>query len=95
MVDLEVWVPPGHDLPILEDTKLVKELGDIGVPGRFGWFIPAEFDAPVQTFYNKWDTHIKEVHWTFLKDRKLMEKFDVDGKNMAFIHENAKLNRSR
>ena len=94
MLDLEVWVPPGHDVTNMEDSKLVKELGDIGPPGRFGWYIPAELDAPVHNYYKKWDKYIGEVHWTFLRDKKVMEKFDVDSRNMAFIYNNTRYNET-
>lgn len=90
MIDLEVWIPPGYDLLNSEDTYLVKEFGDIGPPGRFGWFIPSQLDGPVARYYGNWDSNIKEVHWTFLRDDKIASLLDVD-EHMSIIYANAKI----
>ncbi|EFA03677.1 hypothetical protein TcasGA2_TC013779 [Tribolium castaneum] len=91
MIDLEVWIPPGHDLLNSEDTHLVKDLGDVGPLGRFGWFIPGQLDGPVARYYGKWDTKFREVHWSFLRDPKIANLLDVS-EHMSFIYANARMN---
>lgn len=92
MIDLEVWVPTGHDLVYWEDTQLVKEFGILAPPGRIGWFIPEELGAPIRNLYDRWDDHIREIHWSFLQDKKKVAMFDMDGKDMSMILQNARVN---
>ncbi|XP_014237000.1 receptor-type guanylate cyclase gcy-3-like [Trichogramma pretiosum] len=40
MVNMEVWIPPHLDTTPLLDKHDVLELGSVGPPGHFGWFIP-------------------------------------------------------
>ncbi|RZC34381.1 Pkinase Tyr, ANF receptor and/or Peripla BP 6 domain containing protein [Asbolus verrucosus] len=94
LIDLEVWVPSGYDLLYWEDTQLVKDFGNLAVHGRFGWFIPADMDGPVKNYYKKWENDIKEMYWTFLKDRKIMQIFDVGYEHMGIITQNARINGS-
>lgn len=92
MIDLEVWIPTGHDLVYWEDTHLVKEFGILAPPGRMGWFIPQELAGPVKNSYDRWDDHTKEIHWSFFLDEGKVTTFDLDAKDMEMISHNALVN---
>nr|XP_023022017.1 receptor-type guanylate cyclase gcy-18-like [Leptinotarsa decemlineata] len=87
-INLEVWASPDYDTFAKE---LVKEVGSVGPPGRFGWFIPGELDFPVKEYYNKyiWEKSIQEVHWSFFMDRNLVHYFDMDNDMLQMIEDNS------
>lgn len=93
IINLEVWVPAAYDLDDL-DVNLLREFGNVAPPGRFAWFIPNEMSGPVTRYYQKnWSNDIQEVHWSFLRDRKLMKAFDVEAEHWRIIEENMRVRR--
>lgn len=78
-INLEVWTSPDYDTFAKE---YVKECGSVAPPGRFGWYIPIEFDKPIKQYYTQynkylWNSTIQEIHWSFFLDRSLMASFDI------------------
>ncbi|VEN45528.1 unnamed protein product, partial [Callosobruchus maculatus] len=91
-VNLEVWASPDYDTL---SKELVRESGNIGPPGRFGWFIPKGFDEPIKQYYSKhlWDNRIAEVHWSFFIDRRQAKKFDIEPELLDSLIESNRYNR--
>ncbi|KAJ8951813.1 hypothetical protein NQ318_019786 [Aromia moschata] len=74
-INLEAWVGPEVDT---YHSIFVKDCGNVGPPGRFGWFIPVELAGPVKDYYGKgvWSDNVREVHWSFFADRQRVANFD-------------------
>lgn len=96
MMSLEVWVPPEFDTFKVE---FIDECGSVAPPGRFGWFIPVEFNQPVKNYYRKqgtsWSEDIREIHWTFLRELESVKPFTFDDSLLKSMKEFAKLNSEK
>ncbi|CAG9862835.1 unnamed protein product [Phyllotreta striolata] len=79
-INLEVWTSPEYDT---FEKEFVKEVGSVGPPGRFGWFIPKRYYGPIKKFYEDkylWNDAIQEVHWSFFLNLRLASQFHLDSK---------------
>ncbi|XP_057666874.1 uncharacterized protein LOC130900347 [Diorhabda carinulata] len=75
-INLEVWTSPEYD-PF--EKEFVKEVGSVGPPGRFGWYIPRRLNGPIKEYYKlDWNDEIQEVHWSFFLNDNFASKFALD-----------------
>lgn len=85
MINLEVWIPPNVQVTSFLQVKHLKDYGNIGLPGRFGWFIPKN-----NINKNIGDDTLNEIHWTLFGNQKEVIKYDITDEHILhFLKENS------